>query len=242
MRRVVDEAFEVVYAGDGPVLLTCEHASLRLPEGWSWPELDRWLVGTHWSYDLGIADFTLELASALRCPAVLARFSRLLCDANREEMDPSLFRDSAEGRLVHLNATLDAEERERRLAAYHRPYHAAVSQVAREVPGKLVFSMHSFTPIYEGNPREVEIGVLFDTEDALATDFALSLVDRGFPTWLNEPYSGKEGLIYAATRHAADHGRRALELEIRQDLLEDPTWRSRAVVAVAEALAEVGLV
>ena len=50
----VDEGVERV-VGDvrAPVFLTCEHASQRLPEGWSWPAPDRRLVGTHWAYDLG---------------------------------------------------------------------------------------------------------------------------------------------------------------------------------------------
>jgi predicted N-formylglutamate amidohydrolase len=240
MARHVEAAVEIVDAGPGPVVLTCEHASLDLPDGWAWPDADRWLVGTHWSYDLGAAAFTTELAETLRCPAVLARFSRLLCDANREEGDPSLFRDVAEGQAVRLNADLSEAEKERRLTLYHRPYHAAVARTVGANPGRLVFSIHSFTPVYEGQTREVELGILFDTEDAHAHALADALRSRGFRVWMNEPYSGKEGLIYSATRHAGEHRRVALELEVRQDLATDPAWRARAVPAMAAALAEIG--
>ena len=240
MARHVEAAVEIVEAGSGPVVLTCEHASFALPDGWAWPEADRWLVGTHWSYDLGAAEVTMELAATLRCPAVLARFTRMLCDANREEGDPSLFRDVAEGQTVRLNLELSEAEKERRLSLYHRPYHAAVARTVAANQGRLVFSIHSFTPVYLGQTREVEVGILYDTADDHAHALAEALRTRGFRVWMNEPYSGKEGLIYSATRHAGEHQRVALELEIRQDLAVDPVWRARMVSAMAAAMAEIG--
>jgi len=66
-----------------PIILTCEHASERMPEPFRFPEEDAWLVGTHWAYDLGAADLTRELADAIGAAAVLSRFSRLLIDPNR---------------------------------------------------------------------------------------------------------------------------------------------------------------
>lgn len=239
---VEDEATEVVVVGGGhaAVVLTCEHASERMPEPWHWADEDAWVIGSHWSYDLGAADLTRELATALGAAAVLSRFSRLLCDPNRAETDPSVFRDRAEGRGLRINTGLDEAERERRLAAYHRVYHAVVDRVVAAHPGHTLLSIHTFTPVYEGQVREVEIGVLFDTEDDLGVDLALGLADRGLAAWLNEPWSGKEGLIYSADRHARAHGRRALELEVRQDLAADPAWRAQFVPLLAEALAELG--
>lgn len=231
------EAYEVWVGGDGrsPIALTCEHASVRLPPPWTWGD-DAWLVGTHWSVDIGGAELTRDLAAALGAPAVLARFSRLLCDANRAEDDPSVFRDVAEGRPVRLNRDLTAEERERRLATWHRPYHAAVTAMLARHPGRVVLSVHTFTPVYEGRRRDVEIGVLYDREDELAEAFARGMTERGLNVRMNEPYSGKEGLIYAATRHALAAGRRALEIEVRNDLASDPAWRAAHVPAIAAAL------
>lgn len=237
--RIVErtEAVEVVQGGTGvsPFVLTCEHADVRMPEPWEWPESDRWAVGTHWSWDPGAADLTRELADALGCMGVLSRFSRLLCDPNRSETDPGLFRDIAEGLTLKIAPTT-AEDREERLAKYHRPYHEMVDRIVGGHPGQIVLSMHTFTPLYEGQPRSVEIGVLFDHEDALGVRLAAEIAARGLPTWLNEPYSGKAGLIYSASRHAAAHGRAALELEVRQDLATDPVWRANAVPKLAQAL------
>lgn len=35
------------------VLLTCEHASNELPEGYNWSKNDKKFENTHWSYDIG---------------------------------------------------------------------------------------------------------------------------------------------------------------------------------------------
>lgn len=242
-RYEVGEAVEVlvVRGGRSRTTLLCEHASMRLPEPWTWPDEDHWVVGTHWSWDPGAAEITRELADALGAAAVLSRFTRLLCDPNRAESDPDLFRAVAEGRRLALNQDLGQAERERRLATYHRAYHAAADRLIADHPGTAVLSVHTFTPLYEGSPRDVEIGVLFDDEDDLATDLAVAISDRGYPVWLNEPWSGKDGLIYSADRHGKAHGRRVLELEVRNDLATDPAWRAAFVPHLRDALAELDL-
>lgn len=235
----VTDAVEEI-AGDpaASVLLTCEHASSRLPAPWTWPDEDRWLVDTHWAIDLGIAAVTRELAAALGVPAVLARFSRLLCDANREVGDPSMFRTVAEGRRVRLNEDLTEAERERRIQRCYAPYHAAADALLARYPRAVVLSMHSFTPVYEGGPpRPMELGVLFDREEEASEAIAASLARDGWKVALNEPYSGKDGLIYSATRHATRHGRKALELEVRQDLALDESRRDALVASLGAALA-----
>ena len=232
--RLVHEAWEAVEGSpEAPAFLTCEHASERLPPGWSWPERDRRLVGTHWAYDLGAAEITLDLAAALRAPAVLSRFSRLLADPNRAEDDASVFRGEAEGEPVELNQRIDDADRQRRLEGYHRPYHEAIDRRLGESRAEILFSIHTFTPVYEGQVRKVEVGVLFDKQEALANELAEAIAAAGFATALNEPWSGREGLIYAAERHAGAHGRKALELEVRQDLAVSAEVRARLVPVLA---------
>jgi predicted N-formylglutamate amidohydrolase len=85
----------------------------------------------------------------------------------------------------------------------------------------------------------MEIGVLFDREDALAAVLAEALAAEGFVVAMNEPYSGKEGLIYAAERHASAHGKHALELEVRQDLAVKPEARARVVAALRRFVARL---
>jgi predicted N-formylglutamate amidohydrolase len=228
-----DESSDVVRAGSSSaVLFTCEHGAEQLPAPWAWPESDAWLRGTHWAYDPGAADLSRELARALDTVAVIARFTRLLADPNRPEDSPDLFRRAAEGRPVALNAAIDSAERERRLA-WWRGYHAAVDREVRASPALVVFSVHTFTPVFDGVARPMEAGVLFDEEEALAHALRDALAATGFRVAMNEPYSGKLGLMYSVDRHARAHGRRAIELELRQDLSVDPGARRRVVGAVA---------
>jgi predicted N-formylglutamate amidohydrolase len=225
-----DHAFEVLPGRAGStIFLTAEHAMERFPRGYALGRGDTWLAGTHWAYDIGAEPLVRELAEALAAPAVMAGFSRLLVDPNRAEHEETLFRVEADGRLIELNARLSEVERERRLAAFYRPYHQAVDARLARTRAEVLFSVHSFTRVYEGAVREMELGILFNREDELAERLRGALEKDGFRVAMNAPYSGKDGLIHAAARDAGAHGRRALELEVRQDLAVDPVFRARLV-------------
>ncbi len=219
--------------GSGPVLITCEHATQRLPEGWEWPDADQRLVGTHWAYDLGASEIVHELAAELGCAAVLSNFTRLLIDPNRELSSTTLFRPDAEGQPVELNQALDDHERERRIDGFYRPYHEAIARTAAAFTGHTMLSVHTFTPEYEGQIREVEFGVLFDSKENEAKSFGEALVAAGFTIEYNEPWSGKNGLMYSVEHHANTNGKIGLEIEVRQDRAVDPAYRQKLVRAIA---------
>ncbi len=230
MARVLVETIAARRA-DAALLLSCEHASQIMPHARDWHDEDRWLVGTHWAYDIGAADLTRELAADAGAAAVLAGFTRLYVDPNRPLDSPTLIREHAEGRAIAMNRALAAAERDARIAAW-RAYHEALGRAFAESRAPLALAIHSFTPVYEGQRRSVEIGVLFDREDALAAELRARLAAAGFDTRLNEPYSGKEGLIFSIDAHASRHARPALELEVRQDLCADPAVRRRIAAAL----------
>lgn len=227
-------ACHVVPARDrhAPLVLTCEHASARLPEPWVWPDADAWLTLTHWAVDLGAEDLTRELAEQMGAGAVICGFSRLLIDANRPLGSPELIRRTAEGRRVALNASVDAEERQRRIA-WWQAYHHGAESAARDSAAPFLFAVHSFTPVYEGQRRELAMGVLFDHEHEAGERLARALEPLG-PVALNEPYSGKDGLIYSAQRHADASGKRPLEIEVRQDLAVDPAFRRELIARLCD--------
>jgi len=217
----------------GRLVFTCEHASAELPAPWIWPERDHRLVDTHWASDIGAAAFTRRVAQLMNAPAVLSRFSRLLIDPNRPLDSDTLFRENAEGGMVHLNEALLETERKRRIDRFYLPYHAAVSAMIERSQGDTVFSIHTFTDNYEGAARVLEVGVLFDHDEGPAHRLVRHLEQAGFHVAPNEPWSGKDGLAYSAVRHAQEFGRCALEIEARQDLIIDDSFAAR----LAEALA-----
>jgi len=129
--------------------------------------------------------------------------------------------------VIQLNQRIDPPDRERRLADYYRPYHRRIDRALRESPRAAILSVHTFTPLYEGETRSVEIGVLFDQSRALGERFAAELSARGWRTALNEPYSATLGFAFSPEDHGARHRRPALELELRQDLALDQGRRAK---------------
>src|SRR5579872_6562690 len=76
-------------SGAAPVLLTCDHASRRVPAGLDLLGLTDVALAQHIGWDIGAAAVTRLLAPLLDAPAVLAGYSRLVIDCNRAPSDPS---------------------------------------------------------------------------------------------------------------------------------------------------------
>ncbi len=223
------DAFEILGSPrpqPGFRLYTCEHASNRVPRPFRPRPADRRLLAMHWGYDIGAANVTRFLVRHdPGSQGILSCFSRLVIDPNRDPRDPTAILHACDEGSPTFNRHVDLAQR---VARFHAPFHAALSSAIEAAPRALV-SIHSFTPVFRGNARAVEAGVLFDAHD----DVALRLVDtlraEGFVTEPNEPYSGKAGLIYSAARHGNAAACPYLEIELRQDLVA--TARSARAVA-----------
>lgn len=211
------QPFETIHRVGSAVLLTCEHASEQLP-----PEaqgLPAELAGTHRAYDRGAAALVRALASRLNASAVLAGFSRLWIDSNRDPKDPELIVAEIDGRVLSFNQGLVAPERQARLDRWHRPYHDAVDTLAD--PGlRLLLSVHSFTGSLNGRRREFDYGVLHDGETPAVRALYAGLGGRGARVRLNEPYSGFDGKIYSVAHHGSNLACPYVEIEVRDDLLD----------------------
>lgn len=208
---------------DGLMVVTCEHATKRVPAPLVASESDAILLDAHWGWDPGAEWVARRLVDLTRSVGIFSRFSRLVCDPNRDPSDPTWILEGAEGHSLSFNHALSSTERERRRATYHDPYHARIGEMldARLALGAdvLLLSVHSFTPVLGDEVRWMEVGVIFDAHEAVATRLSEHLKDEGFVVALNEPYSGYKNVMYSANRHGNTHRVLYLELEIRQDLL-----------------------
>jgi predicted N-formylglutamate amidohydrolase len=223
----------------GPFVFTCEHATRLLPE-WEPTPADRPFLEDHWGWDIGAADLTRSLVARTGSTGVLSRFSRLVCDPNRDPTEPSFVVERADEHALSFNRGIDRLERRRRQQRYFDPFHDAIDRtlVARRALGAPVrlCSIHSFTPVFLGRKRPMEIGVLFDRFDEEAWHLEGALAEQGFEVALNAPYSAKDGLIYSAERHGAAHDIVYLELEVRQDLIETADSAAAIAARIARAL------
>lgn len=240
-RSTVFAPFDIV-DGDRSrgLVLVADHARRSLPEEYGDLGLPRAEFDRHIAYDIGVEAVTRELALLLRAPAVLANFSRLLIDPNRGEDDPTLIRQLYDGTVIPGNYPMSAEERERRLERYYRPYHHAVgamiASVARESGvAPFILSVHSFTPTMHGRDRPWHVGILWDLDGRAARPLMDLLgAGDGIVVGDNEPYDGalRGDTMY---RHAIVAGFAHALVEIRQDLIGE----RQGALAWAERLAPI---
>lgn len=222
----------------GSFIFTVEHGGNAL-FGVPATATDRALLDDHWGWDPGAAAVTAGLVEALDGVAVVARFTRLLVDPNRALDSPSLIVPDCEGVPVSFNRGLTAEDRAARVRDLYGRYHDTLHHVTRRRlargPARLV-SMHSFTPVWRGVARPMELGVLFDRYAAHAAAVADALSRQGFVVALNAPYSGLDGMIHSVRRHGTAADVPYLEMEIRQDLVRDAAGVARVTAALREGL------
>jgi len=223
------------------VVITAEHASNALPDGYSWTENDlKYFANDHWGYDPGSLDMALFLAKELKCLLVHSLYSRLLLDVNRSTSATDLFRASGDGHLVDLNRDITYEEEQTRIIKYHHSYYNALREISIKIDPTYIFSVHSFTPLYEGQVRTLECGVLINYSDDLGTKITEGIKHRNYNAALNEPYDGKQGLNALDTLIYAKYPvhRQGVEFEFRNDLLTDPEKAPKMKLDVLETITE----
>ncbi len=231
----------------GRWLITCDHAANTIPAavnggtlGLSDADMNR-----HIAYDVGAAGLTLELAKALNSTAILSNFSRLVIDPNRGEDDPTLVMKLYDGTIISGNRHVDASEIEARLDLCYRPYHRALAELAAR-PDTVLLSIHSFTRQLEGRPvRPWEIGVLHADDQRLSKPLIAALAAQGGPpVGDNEPYGGHLPGD-AVERHALQHGRPNVLIELRNDLIrtaqDQAKWATRLAPVLEDVLASTNL-
>jgi len=225
------------------LLICCEHASNRLPDDWTWPEADIQLSNTHWAVDKGAKEVATLLSRNLNVHCLLARFTRLLIDANRNLESDTLFRDTCDGNQVQLNRkeNLTNSDIQKRISRYYIPFHNALDELLQKYPIDNVFSIHSFTPNYEGKARSLEIGVLFDKDTELGHQICSALKDLGYDAQLNQPWAGNVGLGIIIEKTQQKH-KRTIAFELNQSFAGQAGWRNTLVNNLAKIFKNLNLV
>ncbi|NML94879.1 N-formylglutamate amidohydrolase [Novosphingobium olei] len=227
------EAFRIVGTPRfGGILVVSDHASNRVPE-----DIDLGiatsLLEQHVAIDIGVGAIGEIMAGNPGISAFQGNVSRLVCDFNRDEHLPSVVPIASDGHAIPGNA-LDHAGHEARLARFFRPYHAALAATIEAAPPALILSLHSFTPQLASSdePRPWHVGILYNEDDRAARRAIPMLEAEGLNVGDQQPYSGR--LLNATmNRHAEADGRPYLGIEIRQDLIADPSaqrvWADRLV-------------
>lgn len=220
--------------GSSDVVLVCEHAANRIPAALGTLGLGKAQRLTHIAWDPGAAPMARHIGAAMDAPLVMARFSRLVYDCNRPPTAPSAMPRRSEAHVVPGNADLCEAERRARVAEIYLPFRRRLSDLLdeRRAAGRrsVLVTVHSFTPVYAGIAREVDLGILHDTDSRLADEMIRIEEQRGdLVVRRNAPYGPQDGVTHTLAEHALARGLLNVMLEIRNDLIEDA--RSQELMA-----------
>jgi predicted N-formylglutamate amidohydrolase len=207
------------------VVVTCEHATNFVPR-----EFRKLFVGhdhvlhSHRGWDPGTLDLATAFSNRLGFPMFATEVSRLLVEVNRSAWHSQLFSE--------FSQALGEDTKQNLLSQYYFSHRNAVeSWIASQItisPRVLHLSLHSFTPILNGNVRDTDIGLLYDprrpSELAFCNRWQKSL-QRAIPTWRvrkNYPYLGRsDGFTTYLRKRFSDAQYCGIELEINQKWVVD---------------------
>lgn len=238
-----------------PILLTCEHASPRIPKnldklGLSSAELR----GAKDLYDPGSELLTRALAEKLGASMLLATTSRLVIDYNRRLDMRGVAGNAYHAPALKTELLTDIQGQEQivpilgnqknvarltttRYREYVQPYQAAGIALAQrlvELHGHcLVLSVHSFYPVYRGEVRKTDIDVLYDVAALEGKRFAHAVKKQtSLVVAENKPWGMKDvdgGVFNGLQSHA---GVTLLAVDINNRLLQT----ERAIQVMARTL------
>ncbi len=229
---------------DADVVLVCEHAANLIPAEYGGLGLSDDLQAAHIAWDPGALAVAQRLSRILAAPLVAAGLSRLLYDCNRPPGAIDAIPTQSEVYDIPGNIGLDAAARQRRVDGIYRPFCALLAAVIRAANTPALITIHSFTPVYKGQKRAVEVGLLHDS-DARFADVMLKNAARfsDLNVVRNAPYGPDGAVMHSLKTHAIANGLVNVMIEIRNDLI-DTSARQRDMAAMlghwlAASLAEL---
>jgi len=229
------------------VVVTAEHASLKIPDRYRGLGLSVPQQQSHMAWDEGSKALAREIARQLSAPLVEGAVSRLVIDLNRSLHHRRVIPAVAFGVPVPGNEGLTTEERDRRIEIYYEPFRSmALTEISRGVKstGRCVhISVHTFTPRLNGVVRPLDVAVLYDPRRKREAELGESLAARfsgaGYRVRRNFPFRGvADGHTTGLRRKFPDKAYAGVEIEVNQSLLGE--WKTTVATVSAALTAELG--
>jgi predicted N-formylglutamate amidohydrolase len=220
---IFDDVVAVINpSGAGRVVLVCEHAANAIPSEFNELGLSEHALQSHIAWDIGALAVAQAMSAKLDAPLIAQRVSRLVYDCNRSPDAFDAIPEISEYQNIPGNIALSTADRQARTVRYYAPFCDAVSACLKARISPVLITVHSFTPVYKGQLRDVEIGILHD-RDARLADEILKNAGRNTERKVmrNSPYGPQDGVTFTLVRHALPHGLLNVMIEIRNDLIAD---------------------
>lgn len=210
----------------GKAVIVCEHASRVLPRRLGTLGLEPAALESHIAWDPGALDVARHLSAGLDATLVHQRFSRLAYDCNRPPESDGAMPVTSEIYDIPGNRRMAAEERQARIDEIYMPFASGLCDLLRrrreEGRSSVLVTVHSFTPVYFGRYRTVEIGILHDSDSRLADRMlaAASRSDSAYIVRRNEPYGPADGVTHTLVQHGVKNDLANVMIEVRNDLIK----------------------
>jgi predicted N-formylglutamate amidohydrolase len=201
------------------LMLTCEHASNRLPAAFK-KAVPAEVLKTHRAYDIGaLAVFRKLVKFAKPEFSCEGKYSRLFVDLNRTLTNKSAFSEYYEALDKATVAKAKAQA-----SAYWTEYRAAIEKFVKANAKKEIIHLgiHSFTPELNGKVRNTDIGILYDPSRPKECELAQVIkaeIKRLHPEMkvrFNYPYKGTSDGLTTTLRKKLGPRYAGLEIEINQ--------------------------
>lgn len=212
--------------GAGPFVLACDHASHQIPAEFGNLGLDPALLQAHIAWDPGARGVAKELARILDAPLILPRVSRLVHDCNRPAGSADAVPVKSDIFEIPGNRDLTPEQRQDRGRRFYAPFHDTLHAILQSQisagRAPILVTIHSYTPVYQGTVRAVELGIVHD-EDARFADAILTIAGNNaeLVAGRNDPYGPEDGVTHTLRVHALPLGLLNVMIEIKNDLIRD---------------------
>lgn len=227
------------------LIFTCEHAGADIPKPlFPYFKGHEKVLKTHRACDFGALPIAKALAKYFSRPLFFTKTSRLVVDCNRSIRH--------RGVISSFLDKLSEKERQQLLRRYYLPYRGEVEESIHRLVQQghrvLHISVHSFTPVLNGEKRTAEIGLLFDPRRSHERELCLrwqKVLQQRAPQWRvrrNYPYRGvADGFTTYLRRKFTEREYVGIEIELNQALVGEHTQKppSEMMQLLKKSLEEV---
>jgi predicted N-formylglutamate amidohydrolase len=227
--------------GRSDFIIVADHAGARIPRRLANLGLPDSELLRHIAWDIGALSVARRAAQALDAPLLSQNYSRLVIDCNRDPKVATSIPRISELREIPGNIGLSPGEIIARRAEIFEPYHQRIRELldARQAIGRRVIlvAQHTMTDVYKGDRRPMHAAVLYNRDRRFA-GVVLEMLRREQHLIIadNEPYFVSDETDYTIPHHAEARSLLHVEIEIRQDLVNDETGQAEWGARIASAL------
>ncbi|QNM85366.1 N-formylglutamate amidohydrolase [Polaribacter pectinis] len=209
------------------VIISCEHGGNHIPANLLHIfKKNEAVLETHRGFDLGALDLFQHL-KPLANASFFSEESRLLIELNRSLHHKNLFSE--------FSKSLSKVEKENLILNYKTYRNSVESEIRKSIENNeliLHVSVHSFTPVFNSEKRNCDIGLLYDSRKTAEKEFCkrfkseISAINSTINVRYNYPYLGKADGFTTYLRKQFSKNYIGIELEVNQQFSKNNKMNS----------------